>query len=76
MLNHNLKTHTLKMNNILGWSLLCEENGNLFLFFFPNFPFKLTFFSIKKVNLMAINIPEEDRWISILELNENSTLLE
>ena len=25
---------------------------------------------------MAINIPEEDRWISILELNENNTLLE
>ena len=27
VLNTNLKAHTLKMNNILGWSLLCEENG-------------------------------------------------
>ena len=25
--NQILKVHTLKMNNILGWSLLCEENG-------------------------------------------------
>ena len=27
--NHNLKVHTLKMNNVLGWSLLCEETGLL-----------------------------------------------
>jgi len=25
--NVNLKVHTLKMNNVLGWSLLCEEAG-------------------------------------------------
>jgi ryanodine receptor 2 len=51
--NHNLKVHTLKMNNILGWSLLCEEN----------------------VHTMALYVPEKDRWISILELNENEKLL-
>jgi hypothetical protein len=27
--NNLLKVHTLKMNNVLGWSLLCEENGKL-----------------------------------------------
>ncbi len=27
--NNMLKVHTLKMNNILGWSLLCEENGKV-----------------------------------------------
>ena len=26
--NQNLKVHTLKMNNVLGWSLLCEETGD------------------------------------------------
>lgn len=25
--NSNLKVHYLKMNNVLGWSLLCEETG-------------------------------------------------
>jgi ryanodine receptor 2 len=28
--NMNLKVHCLKMNNILGWSMLCEENGMRF----------------------------------------------
>jgi ryanodine receptor 2 len=51
--NKNLKVHTLKMNNILGWSMLCEET----------------------VHTQAIFIPEEDRWISILELNENERIL-
>jgi hypothetical protein len=27
--NNHLKVHTLKMNNILGWSLLCEESGKI-----------------------------------------------
>lgn len=54
VLNSHFKAHTLKMNNILGWSLLCEEN----------------------MNIQAINIPEEDRWISVLELNENLVVLE
>ena len=27
VLNTHMKAHTLKMNNVLGWSLLCEENG-------------------------------------------------
>ena len=27
--NANLKVHCLKMNNVLGWSLLCEEIGQL-----------------------------------------------
>lgn len=31
--NVNLKVHTLKMNNVLGWSLLCEESGNKILDF-------------------------------------------
>lgn len=31
--NVNLKVHCLKMNNILGWSLLCEETGKLTLQF-------------------------------------------
>jgi hypothetical protein len=31
VLNIHLKAHTLKMNNVLGWSLLCEENSNLYL---------------------------------------------
>ena len=29
--NTNLKVHCLKMNNILGWSLLCEETGKIYL---------------------------------------------
>ena len=29
--NQILKVHTLKMNNILGWSLLSEENGIIML---------------------------------------------
>lgn len=29
--NQLLKVHTLKMNNVLGWSLLCEENGKCLL---------------------------------------------
>jgi ryanodine receptor 2 len=52
--NTNLKVHTLKMNNVLGWSLLCED----------------------PVNIEAVHIPEEDRWINILELNENKRVLE
>lgn len=51
--NQVLKVHTLKMNNLLGWSMLCEEI----------------------VNLAAIYIPEEDRWVNILELNENEEML-
>lgn len=36
--NVNLKVHTLKMNNILGWSLLCEEQGiTIFYTFFSCF---------------------------------------
>lgn len=27
VLSVHMKAHTLKMNNVLGWSLLCEENG-------------------------------------------------
>ena len=54
VLNSHMKAHTLKMNNVLGWSLLVEANENL----------------------QAINIPEEDRWISVLELNENTIVLE
>jgi hypothetical protein len=30
--NANLKVHCLKMNNVLGWSLLCEETGTYFFF--------------------------------------------
>ena len=52
--NVNLKVHCLKMNNILGWSLMCEE----------------------VVNTHAVFLPEEDRWINVLELNENFTLQE
>ncbi len=26
--NQDTKVHTLKMNNVLGWSMLFEENGN------------------------------------------------
>lgn len=33
--NTNLKVHCLKMNNILGWSLLCEEIGKFFFKFIP-----------------------------------------
>ena len=33
-------------------------------------------FETFSVNLQAINIPEEDRWISILELNENQIVME
>ncbi len=51
--NQNLKVHTLKMNNVLGWSLLCEEN----------------------VHTMSLYVPEKDRWVNILELNENDKLL-
>ena len=29
----------------------------------------------KKVNTQAIYIPEKDRWLSILELNENKKLV-
>lgn len=52
--NTHLKVHCLKMNNILGWSLLCEEI----------------------VHAQAVFIPEEDRWINVLELNENHVLQE
>ena len=31
--NNLLKVHTLKMNNVLGWSLLCEENGIILYFY-------------------------------------------
>lgn len=54
VLNTQMKAHTLKMNNVLGWSLLSEADEYL----------------------QAINIPEEDRWISVLELNENANVLE
>lgn len=74
--NSNLKVHTLKMNNILGWSLLCEECGKQLQITLTSNLKKYLNNSLLLVHLQAMHIPEEDRWISILELNENDNLLE
>ncbi|XP_014664675.1 PREDICTED: ryanodine receptor-like [Priapulus caudatus] len=50
---HSLKVHTLKLSEIRGWSMLCED----------------------PVSMLAVQIPEEDRCIDVLELIEQEDLL-
>ncbi|KAG5681994.1 hypothetical protein PVAND_011393 [Polypedilum vanderplanki] len=51
--NVSLDIHALKLSDIRGWSMLCED----------------------PVSMLALNIPEEDRCIDILELIEMEKLL-